>query len=235
MSDRYQAAVEALSEPGRENSSLAEPLLDVLPVSGVSVSTLGELLGTETVSASDEQIARVDELQFDLGEGPCWDALAHRRPVIEPDLRGNPPRAWPAFTKAIADEAVAAIFAFPLVIGPLRVGAIDMYRREPGELSREHQDLSLQLAAIVGRRVLRDALLRTGRDELQAEGGFSRRIVHQAVGFVIAQLGVSAEDAELLIQGQAFAENRSMREVAEDIVGRRMRFSLEGDGIEETR
>jgi hypothetical protein len=52
---------------------------------------------------------------------------------------------------------------------------------------------------------------------------------------VIAQLGTSPDDAELLIQGQAFAEGRTMREVADDILSRRLRFSLEGNRIEAVR
>ena len=47
----------------------------VFPVTGSAVSTVGGFLGSETVAASDEYAARLDELQFDLGEGPCWDAV----------------------------------------------------------------------------------------------------------------------------------------------------------------
>jgi AmiR/NasT family two-component response regulator len=56
-------------------------------------------------------------------------------------------------------------------------------------------------------------------------------VIHQATGFVIAQLGVSASDAELLIRARAFAEARTMQQVADDIVGRRIRFTMAGAGI----
>jgi hypothetical protein len=178
----------------------------------------------------------VDELQFDLSEGPCWDALDSRGPVLEPDLQGNPQHSWPAFTKAISGEEIAAIFAFPLLVGPLKIGAIDMYRTEPGTLSAEHQEQTVTLAEIISRHVLRRAMLVAGRDADEGkETPFSRRLVHQATGFVIAQLGVSPEDALLLIQGQAFAEGRSVHDVAGDIVSRRLRFSVEGNRIEDQR
>jgi len=236
MENRFEAAVDALSALEGDESWLAEPILGAMPVSGVSVSTLGTLLGTETLSATDDVIAHVDELQFDLSEGPCWDALEVRGPILEPDLRRNPQRFWPAFTKAILDEEVAAIFAFPLLVGPLKIGAIDMYRTQPGQLSAEQREQTVTLAGIVSRHVLRRAMLVSGREaNEEKETPFSRRLVHQATGFVIAQLGVSPEDALLLIQGQAFAEGRSVHDVAGDIVSRRLRFSLEGNRIEDQR
>ena len=41
---------------------------------------------------------------------------------------------------------------------------------------------------------------------------------------VLAQVGSTADDAYLLIQARAFADDRPMREVAEDIINRRIRF-----------
>lgn len=237
MSRSFEQAVEALSRLAGDDSDIAEPILSAVPVSGVAVSTLGDLLGTGTVSASDGKIARVDELQFDLGEGPCWDALNFRRPVLQPDLVTSSPGTWPAFSRALEENTdVAALFAFPLLLGPLRIGAIDLYRTEPGELSEEHREQTLALATVVGRHVLRRALLVAGHEVHSSDDTrFSRRTVHQAIGFVIAQLGVAPDDAELLIQGQAYAEDRSMREIAEDILARRLSFTREETGIEESR
>jgi len=236
MENRFEAAIDALSAMEGDETSLAEPILEAVPVSGVPVSTIGKLLGTETLSATDDRIRRVDELQFDLSEGPCWDALEIRGPVFEPDLQGNPQHSWPAFRQAIQDEEIAAIFAFPLLVGPLRIGAIDMYRTQPGAMSDEHREQTVTLAGIISRHILRRAMFMAGQDPAaERETAFSRRIVHQATGFVIAQLGISAEDALLLIQGQAFADGRSVNDVAGDIVGRRLRFTVEGNRIEETR
>ena len=84
--DAFRIASDALSDSRGQISELARPFLHFLPVSGASVSTFGSFLQAETVSATDARAGRVDELQFDLGEGPCWDALAQRRPILAPDL-----------------------------------------------------------------------------------------------------------------------------------------------------
>jgi GAF domain-containing protein len=199
--------------------ALAHPFAEMLPVSGASVSTFGPLLAAETVSATDARAGRIDEVQFDLGQGPCWDALSTRRPVLEPDLATS--ASWPAFTDAVRNEGVAAIFAFPLVLGPLEIGAVDLYSATRVALTTEEQRQALALSAVVSRLVLRHVV-----DDRRSEmpSPFSRRLIHQATGMVLTQMGISADDAYLIIQARAFAEGRPMRDVAEDVIERRIRF-----------
>jgi hypothetical protein len=230
--DPFRAASEALRDPGGRVSELAHPFMHLLPVSGASVSTFGPLLAAETISATDERALRVDELQFDLGEGPCWDALAARRPVLEPEFAPTH-TAWPAFAHAIRDEQISAIFAFPLVFGPFEIGAIDLYSTTPVALTVEQQRQTTALSAIVSRIVLRHAV---GAADAEADStsAFSRRLIHQATGMVLAQLQTTPDSAYLIIQARAFAESRPMRAVAEDILERRIVFTAlpEQDGGE---
>ena len=212
----------------------AGSFVDVFAVSGAAVSTLGGLLGNETVSASDQQAARLDELQFDLGEGPCWDALRLAAPVLEPDMR-HPQRSWPAFTEAILSDGVAALFAFPLTIGPLKLGAVDMYSRAPATLDRGQQEQATAMADAVARRILERALRRSADEYIEDTANpHSRRTVHQATGMVLAQLDVSADDALLIIQSHAFADGRSMMDVSQDILEGRLDFSVQQGTIEDS-
>lgn len=213
----------------------AADVLDVVPVAGASISTMGGILAVETVSSTDARIARVDELQFDLNEGPCWDALDSGVPVLEPDLVGAPRRFWPAFSPAIAHEPIAALFAFPMRVGPFRIGAIDLYDVDPHELDDAAVQQAMEFAALVGRRILRRALRFAAAGEGDPLPLHSRRVIHQATGFVIAQLGLPADDAELLIRASAFAEGRPMSDVAEEIVDRRRRFTADGAMIEDSK
>ena len=47
--------------------------------------------------------------------------------------------AWPAFVEAVRDLPVRGMFAFPLTIGRMNVGVIDLYSAEPTELHDGHQ------------------------------------------------------------------------------------------------
>lgn len=228
MPDRraFGTAVEELSSAHHNATSLCRPFLRVLPITGAAIATLGVPFGTETICASDKQAARIDELQFDLGEGPCWDALATRRPVLIPDLHGTVASSWPVFLQAMGDAPVGALYTFPLVLGSLNIGAVDLYAKRPGTLSEVQVTDAVALAGLVALQVLRRTLsAQPLKLDEEADDGYSRRVVHQATGMILAQLGLSAADALLVIHGYAFSHGRSVREVAADIVARRVDFA----------
>jgi hypothetical protein len=233
--DAFGAAIDRLTRPQYPSAEFAYPIVAALPVTGAAISTMGDFLGNETVSATDRQAARIDELQFDLGEGPCWDAMKTARPVLEPDIQSRPNGVWPAFSEAIRDDEIGAVFAFPLSIGPLKLGALDLYSTRPHELDNLHARQSAAFATVVSRLVLHRALSRVGHEDTpEADARFSRRTIHQATGMVLAQLDLPADDARLVIQAHAFAVGRSMQDIAQDIVERRLNFSVSESGIEES-
>jgi hypothetical protein len=64
-----------------------------------------------------------------------------------------------------------------------------------------------------------------GEDDSPWEGAFSRREVEQATGMVLAQMGISGDDARVVLQGDAFATNRPVRDVAADVIARTLDFT----------
>jgi hypothetical protein len=232
VTEAFRAAMHELADPRADEGALTSAVLRVVPVSGAAVSTLGGVLGQETVSYSDAIAARIDELQFDLGEGPCWDVVADGEPVFEPEIQTRPRHQWPAFIEAIRGEPIGSLFAFPLSIGTLNIGALDLYHLHPATLSDEQARQVIAMAEVISRHVMRRALRIAGELE-RTENRHGRRAVHQATGFVIAQLELSPEDAQLLIQGQALVQGRSMSEVAQDIIDRRLVFTRNEGRIEE--
>lgn len=91
---------------------LSAVVLRMIPVEGVAISTLGDVLGSETVSATDPRAECLDEFQFDLGEGPCWDALLSNSPVLVDDAAAQARGTWPLFGEAIAAEGIGALLPF---------------------------------------------------------------------------------------------------------------------------
>jgi hypothetical protein len=162
--------------------------------------------------------------------------MATKRPVLEPALMDGKPREWPTFAAAASDQGVNSMFAFPLVVGALPIGAVDLYSIPAIDLTSEQCLQAIAMSDIIGRHVLRRAI-RAGEvpDAEEELGGFSRRVVHQATGVVIAQLGLSPDDARLVIQGHAFAAGRPMKEVAREIVNGALTFSRQETGIESSR
>jgi len=235
MTDAFLEAGATLLDTSVSLADFSTVLKDLLPVEGVSVSTLGPLLSSATLSATDSLALRIDELQFDLGEGPCWDAVSAAAPVIVEDVVRNAHDRWPAFSDAIAQEPVASLMAFPINFGPLPLGAVDVYATTLVSLTVPQIRRMTGLMTILGRRVLEHALHDSTRadNNLEPDPGdrFSRRAIHQATGAVLAQLNVTPEDAHLLIQGHAFATHRTMAAVADDVLGRRLRFRQTDAGV----
>jgi hypothetical protein len=220
----FDAALREFASPPERQVNLSAPFASLFPVDGASVSTLGTFLGTGTVSASDTRAARIDEVQFDLGEGPCWDAMRTARPVLAADI-GEGADRWPAFIEAVRSQGITSIFAFPLYLGPLRIGAIDLYSQTPTNFDAAASEQATRLAEHVSRRVLRMAVTAVRDGEDLHPSPFSRRIIHQATGMVVSQLDISAEDAVLVIKGHAFSEGLSMMEIARRLIDRDLTFS----------
>ena len=218
-----------LRPPTVDAAALCEPYLRVASVSGASVSgaainrvaidgvaisTLGSAFGAETVAASDPTAARLDEIQLQLRQGPCWDAIAAAAPVAMPDAGAED--RWPAFSESVGALGVRAVFAFPLVVAGLLVGAVDLYSRTAGPLGA---GLVEELAATTARTSLRVLSIVLPEPRYEGSGRpATPRAVHHATGIVAARYRTSPADALLLLRAHAVAGDRPVLDVAEDIV-----------------
>ncbi|TDX79048.1 ANTAR domain-containing protein [Rathayibacter sp. PhB151] len=206
---------------GAENGvALCEPYLRGFPIDGVAISTIGSSFHAETVATSDLTALRLDEIQLDLGEGPCWDAITSDAPVSVPDTTIE--TRWPVFADAVSAIGVRAVFAFPLVFAGLSVGAVDVYSRTPGSLADTVVRDITAASTMTSLRVL-TAVLSDTREE-ESSDPRSRRIVHQAMGVLLAHYRTTPENALLLLRAHAFAHDRSVTDVADDIVHHRHAF-----------
>lgn len=218
-----------------ERSSQPKRICDLcvrgLGVTGAGISMVTKEGNHGIVWATDEVSARIEELQLTLGVGPCVDAVATGAPVLVPDLAGDENvdlARWPAFTASAADAGVRAVFAFPLRIGAVSVGALDLYRDEPGPLDSDALSAALMAGEVAALSLLDlgSDLTPAVNDELRSVSAFHLQ-VHQATGMVQVQLGVSTADALTALRGRAFSTGQSLDALAADVVGRRVRFTEE--------
>lgn len=204
---------------------LCQACVSLLPVDGASVSVMLGTRHRQSLYASDSIVQHLEDVQFSLGEGPCFEALETGRPVLVPDLAEQANLAWPVFAAEVRGEDVGAIFAFPLRRGAARFGAMDMYRRTPGWMSKTEVATALQIADIATSALL--AASATGPDGRITEAWLTelsqdRAAVHQATGIVIAEFAVPAEEALARLRGYAFAAGRSVQDVADELVTGRL-------------
>lgn len=210
---------------------LCQFCVETLPISGAGLAFMTSAGHEGTITATDGAAAELEELQQALGEGPCLDAFRDGRPVLQPDLAVTGISRWPGFAEGALQAGIAAVFAFPLQVGAIRLGVLDLYRDSPGglELPQLAEALAFTEAATT---ILLYLQGKTPPGQLLhprlAEVFESRREIHQATGMITVQAAVSLADALLLLQAHAFGSERPLLEVAKDVVSRRLRFGSEG-------
>lgn len=193
---------------------------------GAGVSVLTSDGTPDPVFATDDLSALVEDLQFTLGVGPCFDASRHQSPVLVSDLL-DPSEGvqlgWPAFVDEAVLAGIRAVFAFPLGLGSLRLGTVDLYRSTPGPLSSVELGRLLVLADSIGIALLADEVVPPEQvDDLR-----HRAIVHQAAGMVMLQVDSTIEDALLVLRSTAYSEGTPINELAAEVVGGRRRLTKE--------
>ncbi|HEV2087696.1 MAG TPA: ANTAR domain-containing protein [Cryptosporangiaceae bacterium] len=219
-----QLIADCAPAPGQDGWAQAVCAVCVSVLPGVDAAALTlrtEFRAQEMIGASDDWAAGLELAQYTLGEGPGVEAFGTGGPVLVPELGADQGR-WPGFADAGLAAGVAAVFAVPLHLGGIRLGTLDLYRRRPGELPVDQVADAALLADLVTLALLEDTerAEREGVDGIRA--AVSYEDVNVATGMLAAQLRISLEDAFARLRGHAFAVNRSVLEVAQDVLARRI-------------
>ena len=205
---------------------LCHACVDILSVDGAGVAVFDGVEHSGAVAVSDEAFARIDDLQFQLGEGPAIDAGRLARPVLEPDL-SHAAAQWPAFVDAAVAAGIRAHFSFPLQLGAAHLGVLSLHRRTPGELDERDMADAFTLARMALQIVLDlQAGVRPGDLPGRLTDVFDHRVrIHQATGMVAAQLDSDIPTALGRLRAHAWANGLSMEAIADEVIGRRLRFT----------
>jgi len=197
-------------------------------VDGIGVSVMGPTGALSTLCTTDATSAAIEELQFTLGVGPCLDAHALGVPVLLDDLAGlesGLTERWPGFAQAVASTGAGALFALPLRMGAIGLGAMDLYRKAAGPLSAPELAAALVAVDAVGLVVL--GLHVPESRSMAGSGRAFRMEVHQAAGMVMEQMGLTIDSALLVLRSTAYIRAVPVDEVAGDVVAGRLRFPAE--------
>lgn len=211
----------------RTERGLCGPFLEELPITGASISVFDAAGRQSTICATNSTAARIDELQFELGEGPHWEAISSGAPVIIDDIHAIAMTEYPTFGAAVVALNVGALFTVPLSLGAVSVGVVGLYRSTPGSFTPAMLRHARRLSDLTTTRAVRQAVTSAEADSPGPEPASApalRREVHQATGMILAQLDISATEAFIRLRAHAFATGRSAQEVAHDVVTRMLDF-----------
>ncbi|WP_030566283.1 GAF and ANTAR domain-containing protein [Streptomyces aureocirculatus] len=222
------AAVLESLHPAAGDTSLigADPRLcaQALRVDGIAVSVttdsgLGELLwSTEGTST------RLEDLQYELGQGPGHETALYCAPVLVPDLARVPTGRWPALLPEAAALGVGAVFCFPLSVGSACLGTLTLQQTAPGPLPDATVTDAWLLANALAALIVEGSPQQSAFAVATEGSDFYRAAVHQASGMISVQADISLAQALLRLRTHAFRHGRSLTEVAQDVVSRRLSF-----------
>jgi GAF domain-containing protein len=171
-----------------------------------------------TAAYTDERTIAIDRAQYEIGDGPCLDAI-RRRQVNRCEVNDAEAR-WPAFTKAAVSESIRSFLAAPLLVHKEPLGALNLYSRQAaGFDALDEAFISLfsnQAAASVANSLRYSDIASLAR-QLEAALA-SRAVIEQAKGVLMARHGLDSEQAFGLLRHQSQHRNVKLREVAHDVV-----------------
>jgi diguanylate cyclase (GGDEF)-like protein len=125
---------------------LVRRIVDIIPITAAGVTLISPGLDPRYVAASHESAMRYEQLQTELGEGPCLAAYSSGEAISVPDVRLED--RFPEFSPRALSSGLMAVFTFPLRHDEAPLGALDLYRETAGPLSPDHMSAAQTLADV---------------------------------------------------------------------------------------
>ena len=169
-----------------------------------------------TPDATNELLRQLDEAQYELGEGPCREAIREHETVLVDDLATDP--RWPSWGRALVEElGIRSSLSFRLFTRPDRTwGALNVYATQPGSFSDDDVVQGQTIAALAA-----VALARSINDEQLVQAIETRTVIGQAVGMIMERYRLDEDRAFDVLRRLSSQSNVKLRELAVQVVATR--------------
>ena len=185
---------------------LVERIVEILPVTAAGVTLISDGIRPHYIAASNSIALRYEQLQSDVGHGPCLLAYQSGKAVAVPDLATED--RFPRFAAPAIAAGLAAVFTFPLRHDGGCIGALDLYRDTPGPLDAHDLRAAQTLADVVTAYLL-NAQARTNAYEASERfkhgslhdsltGLPNRRLLHERIDHAAKRANRSRTSAAIL-------------------------------------
>ncbi|MGW4210410.1 GAF and ANTAR domain-containing protein [Lentzea sp. NPDC004789] len=194
--------------------AIVKAAIDYIPAAqhaGISLIEDGEI---RTVEPTDHIVEIIDQLQYDLREGPCVDAITEHRTFRVSDV-GTEAR-WPAFGPAAAQQGIHSLLSYRLFVTHRTLGALNLYSSHVDAFDqRTEQDgqLFATHAAIALIGAQREAQLGTAVER--------RDVIATAKGILMERHDVDTASAFRMLVETSQSSNLKLHKVATWLVENR--------------
>lgn len=192
---------------------IATEIIQGCDYAGMSIVNPG---GINTPAASSEALRRLDELQFEMQEGPCFDALRKHEIVLARDLSTDD--RWPTWGPRAADElGVSSIVSFRLFAAEDSLGAMNLYSRTADAFDTDDIYNAEALAAHVA-----VALAEAQNVNHLETAILVRTVIGRAEGILMERFDLSPVQAFAVLRRVSQHRNIKLNRVAEELVRTRV-------------
>jgi transcriptional regulator with GAF, ATPase, and Fis domain len=201
-------------------------LLDIDEAGVALVDAAGALC---SIASSSEQMRLVELLEVQNREGPCLDAYVHGRVTVSARAEEAEER-WPQFATHARAAGFEALAGVPMRLRLHRIGALNLFSRQPGGLSHEDQHVAQAMADVATIGVLQARAIHDGHvvaTQLQAALE-SRIAIEQAKGIIAEHLAISVDDAFTLLRNRSRSQNLKLTETARNVISGALRLDALG-------
>jgi GAF domain-containing protein len=182
---------------------------------GITVQPPGG--GPITVASSDAQASQVDEVQYELDDGPCLRSMRTCEQVMIPDTIG--PERFSGFSARAAANGIRSCLSMPLKAEGI-LGAMNLYAPVPNAFGTAEVQRAEVFAASVS-AALALAARQASSAELTGqmrEALASRAVIDQALGVIMAQERCTTSQAFDILRSASQNRNIKLRDIARQIV-----------------
>jgi hypothetical protein len=195
-------------------TDLTERCTDLLDISAAGFLLADPLNQLRLLAATSEEARELELFQLQADEGPCVDCFAGGEPVSVADLSAASDR-WPRFAPAAVDAGFASVHALPMRAGGIALGAFGLFGAHTGELDEADRLVGQTLAHVACVAIVQDHAPTPATVLPQLRNALTRRVaVEQAKGFLRGALGISVEEAFVVLRAYAQSRNDHLTEVA---------------------
>jgi GAF domain-containing protein len=215
----YAEMNRTLLAPGQGPDTLAAVTrLAVAAIPGVEQASISEgRNGRFRTLASTGDVATVaDHIQYELGTGPCVDAIIddalYRSHDITRDTR------WPEFgTRAHAETGATSMMSQRLFMeGDERIAGLNLYSTRPAAFD----DAAYEIANVVATHAATALIAASARERVEnlQRALSSNRRIGMAMGVLMASRKVTEDDAFILLRLASQNSNRKLADIADDVI-----------------
>lgn len=219
MTDEWQLfsdVVRSMSSAGDVGASMDAALagaVEIIPnVHHAAISMVRRGRKVETVAATDDLVRRGDELQYEVGDGPCLQSIWKAETVQSDDLRTED--RWPEWSPRVAEElGVRSMLCLQLFVADDTLGCLNLYSQEREAFDAHDRTTSLALAAHIA------VALSAAHDIQNLESAVvNRTVIGQAQGMLMQRYGMDAAASFAVLKRVSQDQNRRLHEIAKEIV-----------------